>query len=128
MQSFLRNSLLSHANGSSTPPLRAYQRLIYISTPKFQCTSLTKTCIKSNCQQHYIHISQKRMLDLKKKHTSLGATRDDKVMDFSGIGPGLLLEIATTTIQSPEGTAFTLALYHPACAAIFNGYQMNYSQ
>jgi len=24
MQSFLRNSLLSHANGSSTPPLRAY--------------------------------------------------------------------------------------------------------
>jgi len=34
-------------------------------------------------------------------------------MVFSGKGPGLALEIATMTKQSPEGTAFTLPLYHP---------------
>lgn len=47
------------------------------------------------------------------KNTSLGAIKEDRVMVFSGKGPGLALEIATMTKQSPEGTAFTLPLYHP---------------
>jgi len=47
------------------------------------------------------------------KNTSLGAIKEDRVMLFSGKGPGLVLEIATMTKQSPEGTAFTLPLYHP---------------
>lgn len=47
------------------------------------------------------------------KNTSLGAIKEDRVMVFSGKGPGLVLEIATMTKQSPEGTAFTLPLYHP---------------
>lgn len=37
-------------------------------------------------------------------------------MDFSGRGPGLELVMATMTKQSPEGTAFTLPLYHPVVA------------
>lgn len=37
-------------------------------------------------------------------------------MVFSGGGPGLLLAMAVITKQSPEGTAFTLPLYHPVVA------------
>lgn len=39
-------------------------------------------------------------------------------MVFSGGGPGLLTAMAVITKQSPEGTAFTLPLYHPVAAAV----------
>lgn len=39
--------------------------------------------------------------------------RDAKVMVFSGGGPGLLLDKAITTKQSPDWTALTFPLYHP---------------
>lgn len=34
-------------------------------------------------------------------------------MVLSGGGPGLLLDLAVKTNESPDGTAFTFALYHP---------------
>ena len=43
--------------------------------------------------------------------------REDKVIVFSGGGPGLLAVMATITKQSPEVTAFTLPLYHPVAPA-----------
>lgn len=64
------------------------------------------------------------MIDFKKlkegindeSSTNLGAIKEDKVMVFSGGGPGLLLAMAVITKQSPDGTAFTLPLYHPVAA------------
>jgi len=50
------------------------------------------------------------------KITSLGAIRDDNVMDFSGKGPGLPEGMAMMTTQSPDGTAFTFPRYHPVAA------------
>lgn len=41
--------------------------------------------------------------------------REDKVMVFSGGGPGLAV-MATITKQSPEVTALTLPRYHPVAA------------
>jgi hypothetical protein len=50
--------------------------------------------------------------------TNLGAMREDKVIVFSGGGPGLLIVTAIITKLSPEGTAFTLPLYHPVAPAV----------
>lgn len=49
--------------------------------------------------------------------TSRGAIIDDKVRVFSRGGPGFGLDKAVMTKLSPDGTAFTLALYHPPPAA-----------
>lgn len=39
-------------------------------------------------------------------------------MVLSGGGPALLAVRAMMTNESPEGTAFTLPLYHPVAAAV----------
>lgn len=49
--------------------------------------------------------------------TSRGVIIDDKVRVFSRGGPGFGLDKAVITKLSPDGTAFTLALYHPPPAA-----------
>jgi len=72
----------------------------------------TKFGRKKNCNSQLeqdIHESS--------KITSLGAIRDDSVMDFSGKGPGLPVGMAMMTTQSPDGTAFTFPRYHPVAPA-----------
>lgn len=48
----------------------------------------------------------------------MGAISDERVMVFSGGGPGLLEVRAMMTRQSPEVTAFTLPLNHPVDPAV----------
>lgn len=49
--------------------------------------------------------------------TNLGAMMYDNVIVFSGGGLRSAFWAAIITIESPEGTAFTLPLYHPEGAA-----------
>lgn len=69
--------------------------------------------IQQDLEKKYCNSQLEQDIHESSKITSLGAIRDDSVMDFSGKGPGLPDGMAMMTTQSPDGTAFTFPRYHP---------------
>lgn len=95
---------------------RAHYKSNFLTKKKEkECIVLTQDVRKKrNSELHTSLLIPNNVIGMQDLVTSLGAIREDKVMVFSGGIAAFVFPIITR--ESPEGTALTFPLNHPAVA------------